>query len=195
MKLYYAPGACSLAGHISLHEAAIDVELVKVDLKTKQTEDGEDYKLLNPKGYVPALVLDGGQILTENVAVLAWISQHGRLAEPVGELGSYRLLEMLAFISTELHKAFKPFFSPEASDEEKSRAGNAIAGRLTYLAQRWQGDYLFGPEFSVADAYLFVMLLWAEKNGLAAPGPLRDFGERMKQRPAVQLALRHEGLA
>lgn len=196
VQLYYSPGACSLDDHIALHEADMPVDLVKVDLKAKTTEDGGDFTQVNAKGYVPALKLDGGEVLTENVAVLSWISDTGGLQTPEGELGRYRLLEMVAFISTELHKAFKPFFSPDAGDAETAAATAQIGKRLDYLAETCRGDeYLFGDDVSVADAYLFVMLLWADKNGLTIPDRLRTFAERMRQRPAVKLALQHEGLS
>jgi glutathione S-transferase len=193
MKLYFSPGACSLADHIALHEAGISFDRVKVDLRAKKTEDGGDYTAINPKGYVPALALEGGEVLTENIAVLDWIAHQAPTLKPDGPLGHSRLLEMLAFISTEIHKSFKPFFSPGASDADKAAAGEQIGKRLAFLAERLKGDYLLGG-FSVADAYLFVMLMWAQKNGLSLPGALPAYFERVKARPAVQLALRHEGL-
>lgn len=143
---------------------------------------------------MPALKLDENEVLTENIAVLSWISDKGQLPAPAGALGRYRLLEMLAFISTELHNAFKPFFATGASDAETAAASAQIGKRLGFLAETWQGEFLFGETVTVADAYLFVMLLWADKNGLTVPGPLKAFAERMRQRPAVQLALKHEGL-
>jgi glutathione S-transferase len=195
VKLYYSPGACSLASHIALHEGDVAFDRIKVDLKAKTTEGGEAFEAVNPKGYVPALAFDDGQVLTENVAILRWISDRGGLAVPDGDLGPYRLLEMLAFISTEVHKGFKPFFSQDASDADKARAAETIGKRLDYLARGLRGDFLFGSRFSAADAYLFVMLLWAGKNGLSIPAPLQAFFDRMKARPAVALALTHEGLA
>jgi glutathione S-transferase len=195
MKLYYAPGACSLADHIALHEAGLSFDRVKVDLKAKRGEDGSDYSKINPKGYVPALKFDDGQVLTENIAILAWVARNGVGTAPAGELGPFRVLEMLAFISTEIHKSFKPFFDPSSDQTAKDKAGQAINKRLQFLADGLQGDYLFGPELSVADCYLFVMLLWSGKMGLAIPAPLEAFRERMTKRPAVLLALQHEGLA
>ena len=195
MKLYLSPGACSLADHIALHEAGVDFERVSVDLKAKRTQDGRDYLEVNPKGYVPALEFDDGQVLSENVAILTWIADtHPDLAPRGGPLARYRLLEMLAFISTEIHKGFKPYFAG-ASDEEKAKAGEAIGKRLAFLAQRMGGDYLFGDRFSVADAYLFTMLTWAAKQGLTLPGSLPAYFARVKARPNVQLALRHEEAA
>lgn len=194
MKLYYAPGACSLADHIAMHEAGLAFDRIKVDLKAKRTEDGRDYSQINPKGYVPALEFDDGEILTENIAILSVVADMAPKLTPQGRLGHFRLLEMLAFISTEIHKGFKPFFKPDATDAEKQAAGEVLAKRFAYLAERMKGDYLFGPDLTVADPYLFVMCLWAQKNGLTLPDPLPAFVTRMKARPAVKLALHHEGL-
>src|SRR5690349_20775573 len=141
MQLFLAPGACSLADHIALHEAGIAFDRTKVDLKTHMTEDGRDYRTINPKGYVPALVFDDGQVLTENIAILSWIADRAPELALDGDMGRYRLLEMLAFISTELHKAFKPFFSPTADANDKAEAGKVIEGRLDFLAGRLTGDY------------------------------------------------------
>lgn len=193
MKLYYAPGACSLADHIALHEAGISFEHEKVDLKAKRTESGADYTTINPKGYVPALTLDSGETLSENVAILDWIAHQDTSLKPSGQMGHTHLLEALAYVSTEIHKGFKPFFSG-GSDEEKSKAGETILKRMGYLAETMQDDFLFGPDVSVADCYLFVMLLWAQKNDLQAPAKLTAFRNRMMQRPAVQKAMKHEGL-
>jgi glutathione S-transferase len=149
---------------------------------------------VNPKGYVPALALDGGQILTENIAILAWVAdQAPRLIAP-GPLGRYRTLEALAFISTEIHKAFRPFFRG-GSDADKAQAAQTIGGRLGYLSERVAGDYLFGAQLSVADAYLFVMLMWAKNQKLEVPAPLTALFARVRERPAVRLALEQEGLA
>jgi glutathione S-transferase len=193
MKLYLTPGACSLADHIALHEAGLSFDRIRVDLQTKRTEDGRGFTEVNSKGYVPALVLDDGQLLTENVAILCWVAERARKLAPGGELGRIRLIEMLAFISTELHKPFVRHLFP-TSDAEKQVAEDAIRRRLGFLAARLQGDYLFG-EFSVADAYLYVMLRWARMQGLDLPEPLPAFFDRMEARPAVRLALQHEGLA
>jgi len=195
MILYYAPGACSLAAHIALHEAGLAFDRVRVNLAVHHTEDGDDYSEINPKGYVPALRFDDGQVLTENIAILSWIADQGPNPGAAGELGRYRLLETLAYISTEIHKAFKPFFSPGASDADKAAASQQIGRRLALIADNLDSDYLKGAEFSVADAYLFVMLRWAEKNELTVPEALSAYAERMKARPAVRLALEHEGLA
>lgn len=193
MKLYYAPGACSLADHIALEEAGLSYQTEKVDLKAKKTEAGADFWSINPKGYVPALELDSGEVLTENVALLSWIAEQAPQLTPPGSIGRIHLLEALAYISTELHKNFKPFFAG-GSDAEKAAAGETITRRLRYLAGTMAGDYLFGARLGVADAYLFVMLLWSRKNGVMIPDPLPHFLERMLARPAVQKVLKAEGL-
>ena len=195
LTVYYSPGACSLASHIALHEAGEKFNLVKVDLKTHALEDGRSFNDINPKGYVPALQFDNGDVLTENVAILSKIAdRHSALAAP-GEYGKYRLLEMLAFISTEIHKSFKPLFSADSNAEEKQSAKDTIAKRFGFLAKQTSGTYLFGDDMTVADAYLFVMLLWAEKNGVNVPDALKRLVDNMKARPAVHLAFKHEGLA
>ena len=194
MKLFYSPGACSLADHIAMHEADMTFDRVRVDLKTKLTETGQKFEEINPKGYVPTLEMDDGQILTENVAILSWIAQRGASLAPHGESGRLRLLEMLAFISTEIHKQFGRIFKP-GSDAEAAAAREKIGQRFKLIGSQMKGDYLFGNDVSVADAYLFTMLLWADKVGLEVPQVLADFAQRMRARPAVQLALKHEGLA
>lgn len=193
MKLFYSPGACSLAAHIALHEAGLAFEHERVDLKAKTTESGADFTTINAKGYVPALVLDDGATLSENVAVLDWIAQQAAAFTPADALGRTRLIEALAYISTEIHKSFKPFFQG-GSDDEKARAGAAIGTRLQYLADTLAGDYLFGDRPGVADCYLFVMLLWADRSGLVLAPPLAAFRDRMLARPAVRTAMTHEGL-
>ena len=193
MKLYYTPGACSLADHIALHAAGLAFEHEKVDLKTKRTEGGADYMAVNPKGYVPALTLDSGETLTENVAILDWIAHQDTALKPSDAMGHTHLLMALAFISTEIHKSFKPFFAG-GSDAEKAKASELIAKRMGYLSDTMQGDYLFGPQVSAADCYLFVMLLWAQKFGLQAPGKLDAFRDRMTALPPVRTAMTHEGL-
>jgi glutathione S-transferase len=194
MKLYLAPGACSLADHIALHEAGLEFGHVRVDLRTKRTEDGGDFNEVNPKGYVPALVLDDGQLLTENVAILAWVAERAPNLAPAGDLGRIRLIEMLAFIATELHKTFVRSLFP-TSAEDKKVAQEMIGRRLGFLAERLAGDCLFGDEVSAADAYLYVMLRWAGMQGLEVPEPLAAFAQRMEARPAVRQALQDEGLA
>ena len=193
MKLYYAPGACSLADHIALHAAGFTFEHEKVDLKAKRTESGEDFATINPKGYVPALVLDSGDTLTENVAILDWIAHEAEGLKPSGPMGHTRLLMTLAFISTEIHKSFKPFFAG-AGEEEKKKAEEMILKRLGYLSGTMGGEFLFGPEVSVADFYLFVMLLWARKHGVEVSQQFVDYRERMMALPPVRKAMQHEGL-
>lgn len=194
MKLYFAPGACSLADLIALIEVGAKFEAEAVDIKTKRTASGEDFLVINPKGYVPALVLDDCEILTENVAVLDWISDAYPQIRRNGSLSRTRQLEMLAFISTEIHPAYKPMWHG-GTDEEKAKARANVARLLAYAATQLQGDYLFGDELSVADCYLYVMLRWADKLGIAVPEPLLRLQWRMEQRPAVQAALAREEAA
>ena len=193
MKLYYAPGACSLADHIALHEAGLTLDHEKVDLKARRTEGGADFSTVNAKGYVPALTLDSGETLSENIAILDWIAHQDSRLAPSGPMGHTHLLEALAFISTEIHKSFKPFFAG-GSEGEKAKAGEMIGKRMGYLADTLKGDYLFGSAVSVADFYLFVMLLWAKKFDVEPPAPLAAFRERMMTLPSVQKAMKHEGL-
>jgi glutathione S-transferase len=193
MKLYYAPAACSLASHIALREAGIPFDSERVDLKSKLTLSGADFTRINPKGYVPALVLDDGEMVTENLAVLDYIASRAPSLGIEGPLGRTRLLEGLAYISTELHKGYKPFFVG-ASDGEKAKVGKAITSRMQFLADRMGGSYLFGERPSVADFYLFVTLLWAEKFGVTVPGALAGLRDRLEGRAAVQAAMRAEGL-
>ncbi len=193
MKLYYAPGACSLADHIALHEAGLAFEHEKVDLRAKKTEHGEDFTAINPKGYVPALKLDSGEMLSENIAILDWITHQSPSLKPEGPLGHTHLLEALAYISTEIHKGFKPFFQG-GGDEDKKKAGETIVKRFDYLAGTMTGDHVVGGRLSVADFYLFVMLLWADKHGVAIPAPLSAFRDRIMALDSTQKAMKHEGL-
>ena len=194
MKLYYSPGACSLADHIAMHEAGLPLELVKVDLKTHKLEDGRSFLEINPKGYVPAIQFDDGELLTENVAILSWIADQKPELAPAGHLGRYRLLEMLAYFSSELHKAFHPLFVPQASEADKRQARSAVEKKLQFVATQFKGPYLFGARMSTADAYLFVMLMWASDMGLDVPDTLAAFAERMRERDSVKQSLAHEGL-
>ena len=193
MKLYYTPGACSLADHIALHAAGMTFEHEKVDLKTKRTESGADFTAINPKGYVPALTLDSGETLTENIAILDWVAHQDTALKPTDPMGHTHLLEALAFISTEIHKSFKPFFAG-VTDAEKAKASETIIKRMGYLSDTLSGDYLFGAQMSAADCYLFVMLTWAQKVGVEAPGKLPAYRDRMMALPPVQKAMTHEGL-
>jgi glutathione S-transferase len=196
MKLYYAPGACSLADHIALLEVGLPFETEKVNLKTKRTETGADYVAINPKGYVPALALDSGEVLTENIAVLSYIADIGGKLMPADGMLRWRVLEATAFISTELHKNFKPFFSPDADDARKAEARSAIEQRLDLLERQLGGhEFVVDGDMTIADCYLFVMLMWAkEKVGVALPTRLEDYFERLKARPAIKRALAEEGL-
>lgn len=193
MKLYYCPLACSLADHIALREAGIPFELERVDLRTLKTETGADYRAVNPKGYVPALVLDDGQLVTENVAVLDWIASQFPVLAVEGAMGRTRVLEALTYITTEIHRAFKPMWHP-STDAEKARAGASVTKLFAPLGEALTDDYLFGDKPSVADFYLFVMLLWAERFGVEAPAGLVALRDRLKARPAVREAMAHEGL-
>jgi glutathione S-transferase len=194
MKLYYSPGACSLATRISLHEAGIAAEFEKVDLRAKVTEHGDDYTAITPAGAVPMVVLDDRTAITENVAVLDLLAERDPKLGPAGPLGRTRLIEMLSYLSTELHAAFKPFWHA-ANEAEKAVAAKAVEKRLDLLESRLAGPYLFGDEFTVADAYLFVMLRWAEPFGVPLPPRLTEFFERVLERNTVKRALAEEGLA
>lgn len=200
MKLYIAPGACSLAPHIALREAGVRFDLAIVDLKTKRADDGTSFTELNPKGYVPALRLDDGQVLTENVAVLLYIAeQHpsAHLAPPAQTMERYRLIEWLAFINSELHKAFSPLFSPAASEPTRQYARDLILKRLNYLqGVIGDGEFLVGQRFTIADAYLYTVLSWCSEVGIDLqrwPAVAR-YEERLRARPAVLAALKAEGL-
>lgn len=194
MKLYYVPGACSLSDHIALHEAGLDAMFEKVDLKTRKTESGADFLAINPKGYVPALVLDDGEIVTENIAILSWIAAQAPALTPNGPLAATRLLEALAYISTEVHHGFKPFVHGGSADD-RSKAADATFKRFELIAKSLVGPYLFGPRFTVADCYLFVMLTWAKRLDVSIPPALVQYFENVMERPAVRRALAEEGLA
>lgn len=193
MKLYYSPGACSLSCRISLHEAGFAALFEQVDLKSKLTEHGFDYRAINPKGYVPMLVLDDGEAITEVDAVLDWIAEAAPALGSGGPLGRTRLIEMLSYLSTELHAAFKPFWHA-ATDAEKAKAGQAVVRRLAFLESRMSTQHLFGPGFTVADAYLFVMLRWARNFELPLSALFTDYFERIQDRASVRRALLEEGL-
>jgi len=194
MKLYYAPGACSLADHIALNEADLKADLVRVDLKGHKLEDGRSLYDVTPKGYVPVLELDSGERLTENVAILAYIADRYPALIPPGELGRYRLLEMIAYFATELHKAFHPLFHSGDSEADKKKVTETIAKKLELVAGELKGPYLFGEKATAADCYLFVILTWAMKFKIAMPPPLKDFLRHMRSRPTVVAALKREGL-
>lgn len=200
MKLYYAPGACSQAPHIILHEAGLPHDSAKVDLKAKKLEDGSDYLRINPKGSVPALELDDGQVLTENAVILQYIADKAGAFELLprpGDLQRYRVLEWVNFIATELHKSFGPLFGPAAGDESKQSARDLIAKKLDFVEQQI-GDrpYLLGDRFTLPDAYLFVILGWTEKMkiGLDRWPRLAAFRKRLAGRESVRGVLEFEGL-
>ena len=199
MKLYYLTGACSLASGISLLEAGLKFEWVKVDRHSRRTADGLDFNEINPKGYVPALRLDDGEVLTENVAVLQYIADRNpaaKLAPPAGTMERYRLVEWLAFISSEVHKNFSPLFR-DLSEDVKQFARSNLTNRLNYL-ERALGNrtFLMGEQFTVADAYLYVVLSWSAhvKLDLAQWPQLKRYVDRVGARPHVNEALKAEGL-
>jgi glutathione S-transferase len=193
MKLYYAPGACSLSDHIALHEAGLSFDHERVDLKSGETEHGRDFSQINPKGYVPALELDDGSLLTENVAILEWIGQQAPQLMAEGSLGRSRTLEALTFVPSEIHKNFAPFFGG-APDEQKREAADQLNRRFGQIADQIEGPYLFGDRFTVADAYLFVVSTWTDHFELDLPDTLKAFRKQVEQRPSVQKAMEHEGL-
>jgi len=197
MKLYFSTGACSMASNIALREAGIPFEMSKVAKRTKRV-DGVEFVTINPKGYVPALRLDDGQVLTENVAVLQYIADlnpAAKLAPPAGTMGRYRLQEWLSFINSEVHKAFTPLFSSEATEETKTYARNYLVKRLAYL-EGALGDnkYLMGDQFTVADAYLFTVLGWGAHVGVDIGPKLKSYVDRIRARPQVIEAMTAEGL-
>jgi glutathione S-transferase len=194
------PGACSLAAHIALREAGIPFELVKVSHRTHKTPDGVDFSQVNSKGYVPALILDSGELLTENAALLQYIADlnpAAGLAPPVGTLERYRLSEWLAYINSEIHKAFSLLFAPEAPEGMKQYGRAALNKRVGWLAQRLGSKpFLVGERFTVADAYLFVTLTWSPLVGFdLTPWPnLQSFQQLICARPYVIEAMTAEGL-
>ncbi|NKF23767.1 glutathione transferase GstA [Solimonas marina] len=199
MKLYYTPGACSLSPHIALREAGMTFELKAVNLKNGTLADGTRFRDINPKGYVPALQLDDGTLLTEGPAIVQYIADQvpdKQLAPAAGTMARYQLQEWLTFIGTELHKTFTPLFAG-AGDEAKSTATAQLQRRLPLVEAALKAHpYLLGETYSVADAYLFVVLSWAGYVGFdLSPWPaLGEFRARVAARPAVQEALRAEGL-
>ena len=202
MKLYYSPGACSLASHITLREVGATFDLEKVDVKQKRTERDADFWAINPKGYVPALALDSGEVLTEGAAILQYIAdQHPQagLAPANGGLERARLQEQLNFVASELHKAFSPLFNPAASESEKTAANKRVGQKLDVVEKQLSDDrsFLLGEDFSVADAYLFVVANWAFPTGIGLDNwpHVAAFHQRIAARESVQTALKAEGLA
>jgi glutathione S-transferase len=200
MKLYYAPGACSLASHIALYETGLPFEVDKLNVPTKTTASGEDFMKLNPKGYVPAIKLDDGSILTEGAAILQYIADqnpNSGLAPKAGTMERYRLQEWLTFIGTEIHKSFSPLFNKAASDEIKNYACNLLTKRLGYVeTQLANKPYLTGDSFTVADAYMFVVVSWSSHVGfdLGKFPRIKEYMVRIAARPTVQAAMKAEGL-
>jgi glutathione S-transferase len=200
MKLYYSPGACSLSPHIALLEAGLPYDLVKVDLRAKKLENGDDFWAVNPKGQVPALALDSGELVTEGPVIIQMIADHAKdknLAPARDSAERYKLLEWLNFTTTELHKNFSPLFQPVIPDDVKTFFKDRLMGKFKYIDGRLAGqDYLMGKEFSVADGYLFVMLAWADRMSFDLSGlpNLVAYKARVAARPNVQAALKMEGL-
>ncbi|WP_437732808.1 glutathione transferase GstA [Sorangium sp. So ce1335] len=200
MKLYFSPGACSLSPHIVARELGIELTLDKVDVASKKTSSGGDFWAINPKGYIPALELDGGEVLTEGPAIVQYLADQkpeAKLAPPPGTMARYRLQETLGYINSELHKSYSPLFNPKTSPEQRQE-------REAYLRKRYglieaalaKGPYLFGEQFTVADAYLFTVTNWSNfvKLDLSDFPNLLAYQRRVAARPAVQAAMRAEGL-
>jgi glutathione S-transferase len=190
MKLFFAPDFSSLADHIALLEAGLRFEIARVDLESKQLIAGGAYLDVNPKGQVPALMFDDGQVLTENVAILAWVADQAPHLAPPGDLGRYRLLEMLSCIASEIHKRFPIYMS--IPEDAQAPIADDIVQWFGFLAPRLERGYLFGETFSVADAYLFVMARGALQLGFPVDEPFGDYVARIEARPAVQTALMRE---
>jgi|SRR5882724_5347992 len=200
MKLYFTPGACSLSPHIVAHEAGIPVTLVKVDLSNKKLADGGDFWAINPKGYVPALELDNGELLTEGTAIVQYLADAkpaAKLAPANGTMERYRLQEMLGYINSEIHKTYSPLFSPKTTPEVRKDREDYLRKRYAPLDKRLASQsYLFGEQFTAADAYLFTVTNWANfvKLDLSDLPHLMAFQARVAERPAVRTALTAEGL-
>ena len=200
MKLYYSAGACSLSPHIALEEAGLTYEAISAPTKTKQLPDGSDYRKVNPLGYVPYLVLDDGTGLSEGPAIVQYIADQApakKLAPANGTLARYQLQSWLNFIGTELHKSFSPLFNPAMPDEAKQLSKAKIAERLQFIDQQLAGKtWLMGDDFTVADGYLFTVTNWAQPMQIDLSGykNLVAYRERVAARPAVQAAMKAEGL-
>ena len=200
MKLYYSPGTCALSPHIVLIESKTPYKLVKTDIRAKKVEDGSDFFKVNPNGYVPALQLDDGTILTEGPAIVQYLADkvpEKKLAPANGTLERYKLQSWLNFISTEMHKGFSPIFNPAMPEEGKKLARERLVSRLEHVNKHLaRQDYLLGSGFSVADAYLFTVLRWTvpTKIDLAPFANLQAFMKRMEARPGVRAAMKAEGL-
>jgi glutathione S-transferase len=200
MKLFYTPSTCSLSPHIALREAGLTFDLEKVDLSTKKTDKGNNYLTVNPKGYVPALQLDDGSILTEGPAIIQYIADkapQSKLAPPNGTLERYRLQEWLTFIGTELHKGFSPLFNRAMPEEAKKIARENLGRRFELLKNEFdKKPFLMGEQFTVADGYLFAILGWPKFVGMDLGNwPwMQAYYDRVAARPHVQATLKAEGL-
>jgi glutathione S-transferase len=200
MKLYYAPGACSLSPHIVAAEAGIRLELEKVDLQAKVTAGGADFSKINPKGYVPALQLDNGEVLTEGPAIVQYLADQkpaSQLAPAPGTPGRYRLMEMLTYINSEIHKSYSRLFNPAVTAAVRDETVAYLQKRYALIEQQLGNHkFLLGEQFTVADAYLFTVTNWAGhvKVDLSQFKKLQAFQQTVSARPAVQEALRAEGL-
>lgn len=200
MKLYYSPGACSLATHIALKESGLDFETIAVALSTHTLADGTDYYSINPLGYVPLLALEDGRLLHEVAVILQYVADQvpeRQLAPAYGTFERYKLQEWLNVIATEIHKGFSPLFIPKLPDDAKTDIKARLTARLQWIDSALSGkNYLMGEVFTVADAYLFVMQTWSTSVGIdvSALVNLSAFATRTAARPAVQAALRAEGL-
>jgi len=199
MKLYYSPGACSLASHIALIESELPHTTAKVDLRKHTLEDGGDFYAVNPKGYVPVLELDDGTRLAEGVVILQYIADRapGPLAPSYGTLERYRVMEWLTFINSEVHKQFSPLFYPTTPDATKEQVRTKLASRFEYLSKVLQSQpYLTGNAFTIADMYLFTILNWSGnlKVDLSPFPKLVAYQERIRALPSVQRAMSEEGL-
>lgn len=201
MKLFYSSGACSMSPHIVLREAGLKFDLEKVDLGAKKTASGGDFNQVNPKGYVPALQLDDGSILTEGPAIVQYLADKApaaKLAPANGTVERARLQEWLNFISTELHKTFGPLFGKDAPDDYKEKLKERIGGRIAYVEKQLAGkQFVMGGQFTVADAYLWTILSWGQYVGIdIAKWPaVKAYFDRVGARPSVQATLKAEGLA
>lgn len=201
MKLYYSPGACSLSPHIALHEAGLKFDIEEVDLGTKKTKSGADYAKINAKGYVPTLQLDNGQVLTEAAVVVQYIADQKPEANLLPRAGTperYRAQEWLNYIAAEVHKGFAPLWSDATPDAYKQTVKDNLAKKFAYLDKHLAGKkFLLGDQFSVADGYLFTVLGWTKfmNMSLDAYPNLSAYTVRIAGRPAVQTALKAEGLA
>lgn len=192
MKLYFSPGACSLASHIALIDEGIEHETVKVDLGEHKTEDGQDFYSISPRGYVPAIETEELGLLTENPAVLAYIADKGHAAP--GGKDRYKMLEWIGFVGTEIHGSYGPLFGGD-TDDRKAMAKDQLAEKYSLAAELMDGgDWLVGDSPTVADNYLFVTLLWADKFGIELPEKLKEYRQRNMQRDAVKKAMADEGL-